>query len=590
MSGPSLIEGATVGRYRIRRLLGAGGMGEVYLAWDGALDRPVALKILPPHLMREPHRVERFITEAKAASALNHPAIVTIYETGEDSVRIDGEESSRVHYIAMELIEGTTLEEWVRLGQPLSSLLGQLASVAEGLGKAHARGIVHRDLKPDNIMITSDGHAKVLDFGIAKLLDGERQEEPRSPSDRRTLTEPSALLGTLGYMPPEQIEGFVLDHRADIFSFGCILYEALSGRAPFLGRSNAETLHNIVHRDPAPLGVADPRLDEALRRIVDRCIAKDRERRYDSARDLGLDLIDAMALAPAPRPKRIVRSKLRSRVMRAGVVISALALALLFLRVPAEALVDTVTAAVAPSKNPEVQRLERLLSLERERNLDASAALTEREREIARRGAEIEGLRTERDQSNRLRSDLEESYRTLLSDVEDHLRRNKSESSELRVKVANAETELQRVREEAQRRATEQERLGRVERELSRIVYTRTEPRGIVATIPGMFFRSGRSRMPAESHGMLQGIATLLTDYPELKIAIEGHSDSSGSADWNLELSRERAETIRGALIMMGIDPARITAIGRGELVPAFSNESEEGRTRNRRVEIILSH
>jgi serine/threonine protein kinase len=281
MTEPSLAEGTAVGRYEIQRLLGAGGMGEVYLARDTSLNRMVALKILPRALMLDPHRVERFANEARAASALNHPAIVTIYETGET----DG-----YHFIAMELIEGVTLDEMFRLEPPLQTLLAQLASVAEGLGKAHGRGIVHRDLKPDNIMITSDGHAKVLDFGIAKLVD-LAGDDIRSPSGRRTLT--GAILGTAGYMSPEQVEGIALDHRADIFSFGCILYEAIAGRSPFLGSTTAETLHSIVHRQPPPLALADRPLTAALQRVVDRCLAKDREQRYDSARDLSVDLLAA---------------------------------------------------------------------------------------------------------------------------------------------------------------------------------------------------------------------------------------------------------------------------------------------------------
>ncbi|MGH9457158.1 MAG: serine/threonine-protein kinase [Thermoanaerobaculia bacterium] len=289
MTAASLAEGTVVGRYEIRSLLGAGGMGEVYLAWEAALDRHVALKILRPELTGDPQRLRRFVTEAKAASALNHPAIVTILDVGEDA--------DALHYIAMERVEGVTLDEWLRQDPPLSGVLARLAAVAEGLGKAHARGIVHRDLKPENIMITADGHAKILDFGVAKLLDLQERDgdEPHLP--RTTLTQARALVGTAGYMPPEQVEGLGLDHRADMFSFGCVLYEALAGRPAFLGATNAETLHAIVHLEPEPLAIRNGRLRAMLQSIVDRCLAKERERRYDSAHDLAADLRDAAALA-----------------------------------------------------------------------------------------------------------------------------------------------------------------------------------------------------------------------------------------------------------------------------------------------------
>src|SRR5437016_6180374 len=215
-----------LGRYEIRSKLGAGGMGEVYLAQDTKLDRKVALKILPADVAANRDRMERFVREAKAAAALNHPNIAHIYEIGE----VDG-----LHFIAMEYIEGDTLREKIhRERTDLRKLLRYLQNVAEGLAKAHAAGIVHRDLKPDNIMITGDGHAKILDFGLAKLIE---QRPPATSAKGSSQVDtammpkhstPGTVIGTVGYMSPEQAQGKTdqIDHRSDIFSFGCILYEA----------------------------------------------------------------------------------------------------------------------------------------------------------------------------------------------------------------------------------------------------------------------------------------------------------------------------------------------------------------------------
>ncbi|HEY7914347.1 MAG TPA: serine/threonine-protein kinase, partial [Blastocatellia bacterium] len=225
-----------LGHYRIINSLGAGGMGEVYKADDTKLDRPVALKILPANLVEDPDRVRRFVQEAKSASALNHPHIVTIYEIGQ--VRAEdaaGPASSGVvHYIAMEFIEGSTLHAKIhREKADLKKLIEYLAQAADGLAKAHAAGIVHRDLKPENIMITEDGYAKILDFGLAKLVEAKEPEVAEPSSDPEEVatammgqTRPGMVLGTIGYMSPEQVQGKVIDQRSDIFSFGCILYEA----------------------------------------------------------------------------------------------------------------------------------------------------------------------------------------------------------------------------------------------------------------------------------------------------------------------------------------------------------------------------
>lgn len=586
MTAASLAEGTRVGRYEIRSLLGAGGMGEVYLASDLTLDRAVALKILPRVLVRDPDRLQRFVIEAKAASALNHPSIITIYETGNEC--IEGEE--RLHYIAMELVDGVTLGEWLRQDPAPGPIVIALAQVAEGLSKAHARGIIHRDLKPDNIMITADGHAKVLDFGVAKLTDVERAPE-RTAAACRTMTHSSTLLGTAGYMSPEQIEGFALDHRSDIFSFGCILYQAVNGRPAFLGATNAETMHNIVHGYPPPIRLSDRAFSNALQPIVDRCLAKDRELRYDSMRDLRLDLLQIASMESSGRlrRKRIVGVAWLSRY-RAMATVVTLMVASLLLRAPAGAVVDSVTAAVVPSRGKEVQRLERLLASTQKQNENAAAALIEREREISRRAVEIERLRNERDQEEQVRAELESSYRKLLSDVNEHLKRNSSERSQLSERVAGAENESKRFREDAQRRTAQQERLAFIQRDLSSVVETRSEARGLVLTIPGAFFSYGNGGIGPESHGLLRRIAEPLRSSPEVRITLEGHTDSSGSSDGNLELSQERADAVRNVLVESGVDPARVTTIGRGEMSPAFSNENHEGQVANRRVEMILSY
>src|SRR5262252_2004588 len=226
MNEPSLTINATISHYRIVTKLGEGGMGEVYLAHDTKLDRKVALKILPVEVALHRDRMDRFVREAKAAAALNHPNIAHIYEIGE----ADG-----THFIAMEFIDGVTLRDKIhRERTELRKLLRYLQQVAEGLAKAHGAGIVHRDLKPDNVMITGDGHAKILDFGLAKLLD----PQPLTRSDSSEVatavmpqhSTPGAVMGTVGYMSPEQAQGRTteIDQRSDIFSFGCILYEVIT--------------------------------------------------------------------------------------------------------------------------------------------------------------------------------------------------------------------------------------------------------------------------------------------------------------------------------------------------------------------------
>lgn len=284
--------------YRILSTLGAGGMGEVYEAHDEHLERAVALKVLPPELVQNEERVRRFVQEAKSASGLNHPNIVTIYDIGAGEPKAPGEPSkpsNPVHYIAMELVRGLTLRHKIHHDKaPLKDLVRWLAQVAEGMAKAHAAGIIHRDLKPENVMISNDGYAKILDFGLAKLIERKSVDEIAASSVTavRRNTREGAVLGTVGYMSPEQVQGKVVDARSDIFSFGCLLYEAATRRKPFDADSDVETMHQILNVQPTPVGEVNPKVPGELRKIIRRCLAKDQEKRYQSMKDLALELYD----------------------------------------------------------------------------------------------------------------------------------------------------------------------------------------------------------------------------------------------------------------------------------------------------------
>ena len=274
-------DGARISHYEVISRIGVGGMGEVYKAWDSTLDRPIALKVLSPDLLQSADRVRRFVQEARAASALNHPHIVTIYEIGQ--TRINGDESQpAIHYIAMEFIEGSTLTASMRAGADPAKMLEVLAQVADGLAKAHGAGIVHRDLKPDNVMITADGYAKLVDFGVAKLTEARRGNVE--------ATQEGMVVGTVGYMSPEQVQGQSVDQRADIFSLGCILYEMMTRQRPFNSDSMIDTMHKIVFGAPPPIEQVLPAAPHLLKDIVTRCLAKSPEDRYQSMREVSADL------------------------------------------------------------------------------------------------------------------------------------------------------------------------------------------------------------------------------------------------------------------------------------------------------------
>jgi serine/threonine protein kinase/tetratricopeptide (TPR) repeat protein len=276
--------------YRVVSKIGAGGMGEVYLAEDTKLGRKVALKVLPAEVAANQDRMRRFVQEAKAAAALNHPNIAHIYEIGE---------SDGISFIAMEFIDGQTLANVIRDRVDLPKVLRYLQHFAEGLAKAHSAGIVHRDLKPDNIMITRDGHVKILDFGLAKLIAGSNEVSGASEDSSRVATAilphqstPGTIMGTAGYMSPEQAQGKTdqIDQRSDIFSFGCILFEAVTGRRAFEGADAIDTLNKII-REPAPqVSSIDPSAPADLQRIVRRCLAKDPDERFQSIKDVAIEL------------------------------------------------------------------------------------------------------------------------------------------------------------------------------------------------------------------------------------------------------------------------------------------------------------
>jgi len=287
----TLAPGAKLGRYEIRSKIGEGGMGEVYLAEDLELRRPVALKILPADVAANQDRMRRFKQEAQAAAALNHPNIAHIYEIGE---------AADVHFIAMEFVDGLTLRQLIHDQRTsLSKLLRHLQHMAEGLAKAHASGIVHRDLKPDNIMVSRDGHAKILDFGLAKLIEPQRPSGslPEGSNELPTViiqqhSTPGMILGTIGYMSPEQAQGKIdeIDNRSDIFSFGCILFEAVTGRKAFEGKDVIDTLNQIIRAPVTPIHDFAPSAPADLQRILRRCLEKDPDERYQTIKDVAIEL------------------------------------------------------------------------------------------------------------------------------------------------------------------------------------------------------------------------------------------------------------------------------------------------------------
>ncbi len=279
-----LASGARLGPFEVLEPLGAGGMGEVYRARDSRLGRIVAVKVLRPDVAADPDRIERFQREARAASALNHPNIVTIHDVG-------GEEGTS--YIAMEWVDGLPLRDLVARAKPqaIATVVSIGAQIAEGLGVAHAAGIVHRDLKPDNVMVTDDGRVKILDFGLAKLVAASDEAMSQLATESGG-TAAGVLLGTVGYMSPEQAAGRAVDHRSDQFALGVILYELATGVRAFKRDSAAQTLAAIIEDEPDPLEARNPQVPPQLSHVIARCLSKKPADRYESTRDLAHDLRD----------------------------------------------------------------------------------------------------------------------------------------------------------------------------------------------------------------------------------------------------------------------------------------------------------
>ena len=325
-----LAQGTKLGPYKIDVQLGTGGMGEVYRAKDTRLERTVAIKILPAHLSSDPVRKQRFEREAKTISSLNHPHICVLYDVGSQ----DG-----VDYLVMECVEGETLAKRIAKGAlPLEQVLKYGAQIADALGKAHRSGVVHRDLKPGNIMLTSTG-AKLLDFGLAKpaaplasvatVTAGVTQSAP--------MTEQGAIVGTFRYMSPEQVEGKEVDGRSDIFSLGAVLYEMLTGQRAFPGKSQLSVASAILEKEPTPVTTIKPMTPPALDHAIRRCLAKNRDERWQTARDVALELkwiadsgLQAVVPAPVVAPRKF-RERLAWAVA-AGFAVTCMALAIGFVR------------------------------------------------------------------------------------------------------------------------------------------------------------------------------------------------------------------------------------------------------------------
>jgi eukaryotic-like serine/threonine-protein kinase len=324
-----LTPGTKLGDYEVQKLLGSGGMGEVFRARDLRLRRDVAIKVLPSFLSSHKERLRRFEQEAQAAAALNHPNILAVFQMGT---------YQGAPYLVSELLEGETLRDQAQRG-PVAArkAIDYGEQIAHGLAAAHEKGIIHRDLKPENLFATKDGRIKILDFGLAKLKQPERSHQQSSPTMGYAVTEPGMVMGTAGYMSPEQVRGREVDHRTDIFSFGAILYEMLTGRRAFQKTTSVDTMSAILNEEPMPASQLVANIPPALQRTVHRCLEKSPEQRFQSAADLAFALealSDPAASSSTLRIEPAARRGWRSGVLAVSLVLLAVA-AVIWWRVPA---------------------------------------------------------------------------------------------------------------------------------------------------------------------------------------------------------------------------------------------------------------
>src|SRR5450631_3102134 len=315
----SLAPGARLDGYEILGPLGSGGMGEVYRARDSVLKREVAIKVLPPFVSQDPDRLHRFQQEAQAAAALNHPNILAVFQLG----TFEGSP-----YLVSELLEGDTLRQLLQRG-PLAvrKAIDIGVQVAHGLAAAHDKGIVHRDLKPENLFVTKDGRVKILDFGLAKLTQRAPESGDPGPTLTHQGTDPGMILGTVGYMSPEQVRGHTADSRADIFAFGAILYEMLAGKRAFQRPTSAETMTAILNEDPLGISQIVQNTPPGLQRVVHRCLEKNPEQRFQSASDMAfaLEALSDTGMTPSTGS----HAHLGEPASRRGIAIAGAALAVL---------------------------------------------------------------------------------------------------------------------------------------------------------------------------------------------------------------------------------------------------------------------
>jgi pentatricopeptide repeat protein len=341
------MEKGTVGHYRILRLLGSGGMGRVYLAEDLKLGREVALKILPEEFARDESRMRRFVREARAASALTHPNVAQIYEVGEDN---------GTSFITMEYVDGESLAAKLANG-PLDTeeTLHIALQLADALDDVHAHGIAHRDLKPSNVIISRRGHAKLVDFGLARFETLASDADTKSPT--ASLTRPGLIVGTIPYMSPEQTLGRKSDHRSDIFSFGVLLYELTTGQHPFRGETDTEIIDKIVHSDPVPVARLNYTVAPEMERIIRKCLEKNSEDRYQSGRELLVDLRNFQRDSSGARVQHVApRLSRRSLIIGGAIALFVVVIAAFLLTrrsplPPATAAPQVISLAVLPFVN-----------------------------------------------------------------------------------------------------------------------------------------------------------------------------------------------------------------------------------------------